>query len=74
MKCKYFKEMLRSLNYSRLEQPKDWVPLEIELEAYVKRKISEMDFNIFYLDKLDIKAQIFGSSTWPGHPYQIRVY
>jgi hypothetical protein len=74
MKCKYFKEMLRSLNYARLDHPKDWVPLEIELERYIKQKINGGSFNIFYLDKLDIWAQIYGSSTLPGNPLEVRIY
>jgi hypothetical protein len=74
MRCKYLKEMLLALNYPRMEHPTNWITFEGEMEHYFKRKIHDENFNIFYLNKLDIRANLFGSSTVPGHPEEIRFY
>ena len=74
MRYKYLKEMLRNLDFSGMEHPTDWITLEGEMEHYFKRQIVEGQLKIFYLNKLDIRANLFGSSTAPGHPAEIRIY
>jgi hypothetical protein len=74
MRCKYLKEMLRNLDFPGMEHPTNWITFEGEMEHYFKREIVKDNLRIFYFDKLDIRANLFGSSTVPGHPEEIRIY
>lgn len=64
MKYKYLKEMLETIDYSELERK--MIPLECGVSDYIKRKKREPHFKIMHLAKLDVKADLFGSSTAPG--------
>lgn len=61
MKCKYFKEMFEQMDFLAME--KQWINLETEVTNYVQRKISQGNFKVFFVDKLDVEANLFGSST-----------
>lgn len=64
MRYKYLKEMFETIDYGPLEQ--FMIPLEYRVGDYVKKKKREGIFKVIYLDKLDIKANVYGSSTAPG--------
>jgi hypothetical protein len=64
MRYKYLKEMFETIDYGPLEQ--GMIPIEYRVGDYVKKKKREGDFKVIYLEKLDIKANVFGSSTAPG--------
>jgi len=62
MKCKYYKEMYETLDYHAMQYQQ--IDLETQVGNYVKRKIAEGNFKILYVDKLDVKAILYGTSTW----------
>jgi hypothetical protein len=66
MKCKHLQEMYKNIDYPRMER--NHINLEHEVGNYIKRKVQEGNFNVLYMDKLDIVANNFGSSTAPGAP------
>lgn len=72
MKCKHFKEMFGRLNFDRLG--KTMRPIEYDVGDYIKLKVKQGNFKVYYVDKLYMKANIFGSSTAPGAPEQIKYY
>ncbi len=58
LRCKYFKEMLDSINLERME--KDLVCIETLVGNYLIRARMEHDLSILYLDKLHIAANVWG--------------
>lgn len=64
MRCKYFQEMYKEMNYGAMEQ--FWLPVELLVGNYIKRKLKTRNFKVYYLKKLDMKANKFGSSTALG--------
>ena len=64
MRYKHFKEMFETIDYDFIER--NMIPLEYKVGDYIKKKKKENNFKVFYLDKLDIKAELYGSSTCPG--------
>lgn len=64
MRYKYLKEMFETIDYGPLER--GMIPLEYRVGDYIKRKKREGNFKVIYLDKLDIRADVYGSSTAPG--------
>lgn len=69
MKCKYFQEMYEHMDFNNMEVR--WINLEHEVGNYIKQKVREGQFKVYYVDKLDVKADNFGSSTAPGAPHNI---
>lgn len=65
MRYKYFKEMFENIDYDSVE--KNMIPIEYKVGDYIKKQKKEnTSFKVFYLDRLDIKANLYGSSTCPG--------
>lgn len=64
MKCKYMKEMYEHIDYSKMER--EWINIEHEVANYIHTKKNLPDFNVCFVDKLDVEANIFGSSSAPG--------
>lgn len=64
MKYKYMKEMYETMDYNGLNE--HMIPIEYRVGDYIKRKKSEGNFKVYYLDKLDMTANLLGSSTAPG--------
>ena len=64
MRCKYFREMYEQMNYIAME--KNLINLETEVGNYIKRKLHDGSFRVFYITKLNIMANLFGSSAAPG--------
>ena len=62
MKCKHFQEMFKTMDYN----PRSWVNLETATRKYIDRKVKQGNFKVLFIDKLGIKAVLFGSSTAPG--------
>ena len=74
MRYKYLKEMYETINYAAMEKNSNWVTVEMEVSNYINRKIKEGNFRFFQVEKLDIQANLFGSSTAPGAREEIRIY
>lgn len=70
MKCKYFIEMYKNIDYAQMER--DHIPLEIEVMKYIEKKRKSRNFKVFATQKLDIKANLYGNSTFP--PYNAPEY
>jgi hypothetical protein len=66
MRCKYFQEVYRQIDLDRME--KDRISLETEVARYIKNKVATCGFKVYYVDTLDIEANLFGSSACPGIP------
>lgn len=64
MKCKYLQEMYNTIDYHSAEY--QHIPMEYKTGDYIKRKVKEGNFKVFYVKKLDIECNIYGSSTAPG--------
>lgn len=64
MRCKYFQEMYEQINYTAME--KNRINLETEVGNYIKRKLKDGSFRVFYITKLHIMANLFGSSAAPN--------
>lgn len=64
MKCKYLQEMYNSIDYNSAEHER--IPMEYKTGDYIKRKVKEGNFNVYYVKKLDVECNIYGSSTAPG--------
>lgn len=61
MKCKHFKEMFERLNFSALGN--FLRPIEYDVGDYIKYKVKQGNFKVYYIETLHMKAQLFGSST-----------
>lgn len=61
MKYKYMKEMYESLPYDHLEQ--HMINVEKACNDFVTQKVQEGVMKVIYMDKLDIKANVAGSSV-----------
>lgn len=64
MKYKYMKEMYETMDYAGLNE--HMIPIEYRVGDYIKRKKREGEFKVYYIDKLDMTANLLGSSTAPG--------
>lgn len=72
MKYKYLKEMYENIDYDYINR--HMISIEFRVNEYIEKKKKEGNFNVYYLDKLDIIADIFGSTTAPGLPHQITIF
>lgn len=72
MRCKYFQEMYSGMNYELMER--NWILVEHEAGNYIKRKLNAGIFKAMHVDKLGIRANLYGSSTAPGTPEIINYY
>jgi hypothetical protein len=72
IRCKYLREMYETMDFVKMER--NWINVENEVGDYIKRKVKSGDFKVFYVDKLDIKANIYGSSAAPGCAAEILIY
>lgn len=72
MRCKYYQEMYEQMDYHFME--KNWVNLEYMVGYYIKHKIRDGNFKVYYVDKLDVTADNFGSSTAVGAPHNIVIF
>lgn len=61
MKCKWLREMYEQMDYDTME--KKWINVETEAAHYINRKITQGEFKVLFVDKLDVEANLFGSST-----------
>ncbi len=66
MKYKYLKEMLENIDYDVIER--QMISIEYRVADYIKIKNKEDNFKIYYLEKLDIKYNIYGSTNCPNAP------
>jgi len=64
MKYKHLKEMYQTMDYVGLNEY--MIPIEYRVGDYIKKKKREGNFKVYYLDKLDMMANLFGSCTLPG--------
>lgn len=64
MKVKYLIELSNSLDYNRMEH--NFVNLEEAMGNYILTKHHQGALNVLFIDKLDMHAQIYGSTTAPG--------
>ncbi|MCX5921933.1 MAG: hypothetical protein NTX86_01235 [Candidatus Dependentiae bacterium] len=65
MRCKNMKEMYSSMDYSAMEH--HMINVETEVGNYVRRKQTEGTLKIMYVNKLDLKANLYGSSSGINH-------
>lgn len=72
MKCKYYKEMLERLDFKKMGYTMR--PFEYDVGDYIKWKKRRGNFKVYYVEKLEMKAQLFGSSTFPGVAAQEKYY
>ena len=72
MRCKYIKEMFSLMDFEAMGYVMR--PIEYDVGDYIKWKVKQGNFRVFYVDKLHMKANIFGSSTAPGVKEQIKYY
>ncbi len=70
MRCKYMREMYENMDWEKMEH--NWINVEHEVGNYIKRKKRSGSFKVKYIKKLYMKADLFGSSTAPGIPAEIR--
>jgi len=61
LRCKYLKEMYESIDYDHLE--KAFICIETAVGEWVTKQEKLGRIKVMYVDKLDIKAVMFGSST-----------
>lgn len=64
MKYKHFKQMYESLNYYSLEH--DFISIEVVCGEYIQHKSKEGSLKVLYLERLDIEANLYGSSNAPN--------
>lgn len=64
MRYKYMQEMFKSIDYEPLER--FMIPLEYRVGDYIKKKKLDGKFNVIYVEKLGMTANVYGSSTCPG--------
>lgn len=64
MRYKYLKEMFETIDYAPLDRL--MIPLEYKVGDYIKKKKREGKFNVIYVEKLGMTANVHGSSTCPG--------
>jgi hypothetical protein len=69
MKCKYFQEMFEEMDYQSMERR--WIDVEHMVALYIKNKVKAGNFKVLHVTKLDIKANLFGSSNWVSAPDQL---
>ncbi len=72
MRCKDLKEMFGCMNFDAMGHIMR--PIEYDVGDYIKLKIRQGNFKVYYVDKLYMKANIFGSSTAPNVAEQIKYY
>lgn len=72
MRYKYLREMLESIDYGSLERY--MIPIEYRVGDYIKKKKRGGNFKVMYIETLHITGNLYGSSTAPGHPVDIRVW
>jgi hypothetical protein len=72
MRYKYLKEMYSKIDYNWLENA--GISIESEVKKYILTKEKQGNFKVMFVDKLDLKAVMYGSSTnqhWnSGNPSQ----
>ena len=66
MGCKYFREIYMQIDFDRMERNR--INLETEVANYIKKKVETCNFKVYYVDMLDVEANLFGSSACPGIP------
>jgi len=64
MKYKHLKKMYSTINFAYINR--HMIPIEHKVGDYIKEKKNEPDFKVYYIDKLDIKADLLGSTACPG--------
>lgn len=72
MRYKYLREMLENIDYAELER--GMIPIEYRVGDFIKRKKKDPNFKVLYLEKLDIQADPYGSSTAPGVAHDIVIF
>lgn len=72
MKYKYLKEMYEAMDYEKLNTY--MIPIEYGVGDYIKFKKKDKNFKVYYVDKLDMKANLYGSTTCAGVAEQILYY
>ncbi len=72
MKCKHLKEMFTGMDFNAMGYTRR--PIEYDVGDYIKLKVKQGNFKVYYIKKLRMKANIFGSSTAPGIAEQIKYY
>ena len=72
MKCKYLHEMYEQIDYTQmLEQD---IPIEWIVADYISRKTQEGTFNVYFVDKIDIRVNAFASYACPDQPEKIFIF
>jgi hypothetical protein len=64
MRGKYFCDMYEHIDYVSMERNR--INIEKEVADYIQKKEKAGNFKVLYVDKLDVQANRFGSSTAPG--------
>lgn len=64
MKYKYLVEMFSSMNFAVMGHIMR--PVEYDVGDYIKWKVSQGNFKVYYVPTLHMKANIYGSSTAAG--------
>jgi len=72
MRCKYIKEMYEQLPFEQLG--KALRPIEYDVGDYIKAKVKQGNFKVYYVEKLHMKAHLKGSSTALQAPDVIKYY
>lgn len=72
MKNAALKQMLSVLDYASMEA--GHIPLESLVCTYINNKAQQGALKVLFIDKLDFKAEIYGSSTAPGVAPQVIVW
>jgi hypothetical protein len=61
MRCKYFIDMFTHIDYNAMER--NFTNIEEEVGKYVRRSMENGTMKVFVVDKLYIRANLFGSSV-----------
>ncbi len=66
MKCKHFIEMFEQMNFSAMGNIMR--PIEYDVGDYIKAKVAQGNFTVYYVSEVHIKVNIYGSSNAPNAP------
>ncbi len=72
MTCKHYKEMFSAMNFNAMGYTRR--PIEYDVGDYIKLKVKQGNFKVYYVETLQMKANLFGSSTAPGVAEHINYY
>lgn len=72
MKYKYLYEMYEQIDYTQMLEQN--IPIEWIVADFINRKNQEGAFNVYHVDKIDIRVNAFASYACPGQPEKVFIF